>query len=236
MMKKIIKKWLPVIITFLVIIITFILFSKSSLPSFKILTATEEISTEKINEILKMLDDDETKKDAQNKLDELYKDHTKDDTYYMTKAKIVLETDNDINAIDPLNNVKNKTVEYYQLRVRAAAGEYFTMGAVPDGLLNTARDAAKTYSNKIEFQLLAGELYYDKDNYVAASYYLDKALQIDEDNVDANYYYALCIYLLGEKEEGISYMKKAQDLYNGDDKAYKESMENYISIMEEDKR
>lgn len=234
-MSKIIKKWLPALITLFVILIVILIFSKSSLPTLTVLT-NDDVSQEKISEILDMLEDDDTKKDAQNKLDELYQDRTKDDTYYMVSAKIVLETENDIDAIAPLNHVKNKTTDYYRLRIRASAGEFFTMGAVPDGLLNTAREAAKKYSDTIDFQILAGELYYDKDNYTAALYYLDKALQIDENNVDANYYYALCIYLLGEKEEGISYMTKAKDLYKGDDKEYKNSMENYISIMEEDKR
>ena len=65
---------------------------------------------------------------------------------------------------------------------------------------------------------------------------INKTLQIDDKNVDANYYYALNIYLLGEQEEGISYMEKAQKLYKGDDKEYKNSMSNYISIMKEGKR
>ena len=234
-MNKNLKKWLPVLITLVLIVIIIIMFNKSSLPTFTT-KDNNEIPVEKVNEVIALLKDENTKNDAKNKLEELYNGHVKDDNYYIASAKITLEIENDIYAIDPLNNVKNKTEEYYRLRIRAAAGEFFTMGNVPDGLLNTAIEAANKYSDDISFQVLAGELYYDKDNYTAALYYFDKALQIDDKDVDANYYYALCIYLLGEKEEGIAYMTKAKDNYKGEDKAYKSSMENYINIMKEDKR
>ena len=228
-------KLLPALILLIVISIVIILHSNSSLPTFKF-EELESVDISKISEIVKMLEDDNKKGNAQKELDTLYQGKNKDDIYYLTQAKIVMETGNDVEALSPLNNVKNKTIEYYGLRVRAAAGEYFTYGNVPNGLLNTTLEAASKYSDNIDFQLLAGKLYYDKDNYTASLYYLDKALQIDEDNVDANYYYALCIYLLGEQEEGINYMKKAQSLYKGDDKVYKESMTNYIDLMKEGKR
>ena len=235
-MNKNLKKWLPAIITLTILLIIILITSfNNSLPTFE-LKEKKTIDYSKINEIIKMLDNDEEKKKASNALEELYKGYTKDDTYYLTSAKIIMETGNDIDAVGTLNYVNNKTVEYYKLMVRATAGQFFTMGQVPDGLLNTAIDASEKYSNNIDFQLLAGKLYYDKDNYTAALYYLDKALQIDENNVDANYYYALCIYILGEQQEGISYMTKAQKLYKGNDSEYKKSMSNYIDIMKEGKR
>lgn len=232
-----IKKWLPAIGTLglIIIIILISLICKSSLPNF---TIGEEstIDIKEINKIISMLDSDDTKSKANDALNELYKDHIKDDTYYLTSAKIIMANENDVYAVDTLRNVKNKTVEYYGLMIRATSGAFFTMGEVPNDLLNTAIEAANSYANNIDFQLLAGKLYYDKDNYTAAMYYLDKALQIDSSNVDANYYYGLAIYLLGEEEEGISYMEEAKRLYKGDDEAYKESMNNYISLMKDGKR
>ncbi len=231
---NILKKWLPVIVIFIISLI-FIITSNSNLPKFNI-KDEEVIPKSKIDEIIKLLDNDETKKTAMSSLDELYKDHKKDDNYYIANAKITLETNNDIEAISPLNYVKNKTIEYYKLRIRASAGEYFTMGNVPNGLLETTLEAAQKYSDTIDFQILAGELFYDKDNYTAALYYLDKALQIDENNIEANYYYSLCLYLLGDKEEGINYMSKTLNSYKGNDNEFKKSMENYINIMKEGKR
>lgn len=234
-MNKTLKKWLPAIITLCVILIVILISSgKKSLE----LNTTEQVKIDysKIEEILKMLENDDTKGNAANTLNELYKDHEKDDLFYLTSAKIIMATDNDINAVSSLNNVKNKTDEYYRLRIRATAGQFFTMGEVPNDLLETSIEAANKYTDEIDFQILAGELYYDKDNYTAATYYLDKALQIDENNVDANYYYALNIYVLGEKEDAISYMEKAKKLYKGDDEEYKKAMDNYIDIMKEGKR
>lgn len=234
-MNKTLKKWLPAIITICVIIfILLISINKKSL----MLNTSEQTSIDysRIEEILKMLESDDKKGDATNALNELYKEHEKDDVYYLTSAKIIMATDNDINAISSLNNVKNKTDEYYRLRIRATAGQFFTMGEVPNDLLETSVEAANKYTDEIDFQILAGELYYDKDNYIAATYYLDKAFQIDENNVDANYYYALNIYALGEQEEAISYMKKAKKIYKGDDEEYKKSMDNYLEIMKEGKR
>ena len=232
-----IKKWLPAIVTLgLILVIMLIsLICKSSLPNF---TIGEEstIDIKEINKIISMLDSNDTKSRANDALNELYKDHIKDDTYYLTSAKIIMANENDVYAVDTLRNVKNKTVEYYGLMIRATSGAFFTMGEVPNDLLNTAIEAANSYANDIDFQLLAGKLYYDKDNYTAAMYYLDKALQIDSSNVDANYYYGLAIYLLGEENEGISYMEEAKRLYKGDDEAYKESMDNYISLMKDGKR
>lgn len=231
-----IKKWLPAIATLgLILIIIFIsLICKSKLPNFKI--EESEIDIKEINKIISMLDSDDTKSKANDALNELYKDHIMDDTYYLTSAKIIMANDNDIYAVGTLRNVKNKTDEYYYLMIRATSGAFFTMGEVPNDLLDTAIEAANNYANNIDFQLLAGKLYYDKDNYTAALYYLDKALQIDSSNVDANYYYGLSIYLLGENEEGISYMEEAKRLYKGEDEAYKEAMDNYITLMKEGKR
>ena len=232
-MNENLKKWLPLIVVFVVLLIG-LLISKNSLPTLKVEKEVVDIS--KVNEIVKMLSDENEKKNAQSALDELYKDKTKDDTYYLVSARIIMENGNDVDAVGTLNNVKNRNEEYYKLMVRSTSGEFFTMGRVPDSLLNTAIEAANKYTDNIDFQLLTGKLFYDKDNYTGALYYLDKTLQIDDKNVDANYYYALNIYLLGEQEEGISYMEKAQKLYKGDDKEYKNSMSNYISIMKEGKR
>ena len=232
-----IKKWLPAIVTLgLILIIMFIsLICKSTLPSL-IIEEESKIDIKEINKIISMLDSDDTKAKANDALNELYKDHIKDDTYYLTSAKIIMANENDIYAVGTLRNVKNKTVEYYGLMIRATSGAFFTMGEVPSDLLDTAIEAANNYANNIDFQLFAGKLYYDKDNYTAAIYYLDKALQIDSSNVDANYYYGLAIYLLGEDEAGISYMEEAKRLYKGDDEAYKESMDNYITLMKDGKR
>ena len=231
-----ILKWLPGLVVFLIILIVMLISLKATLPTFEVQGETSTIDHSRIVEIIKLLDDEEKKNTAQSELDKLYEGLSKDDAYYLASAKIKMETGNDIYAISILDNVKEHTPEYYGLRIRSAAGEYFTMGQVPNGLLNTALEAANTYPNEIDFQILAGQLYYDKNNYYGSTYYLDKALQIDEDSVEANYYYALSIYLLGEKDEGINYMKKAQSLYKGDDQVFKEAMSNYINIMKEGKR
>ena len=234
-MNKTLKKWLPAIITVCIIIIIILISSKKN--SLVLNTVEQKnVDYSKIEGILQMLEKDDTKGNAANVLNELYNGFEKDDVYYLTSAKIIMETGNDIDAVSTLNNVKNKTEDYYRLRIRATAGQFFTLGEVPNDLLETSIEAANKYSDEVDFQVLAGELYYDKDNYVGAIYYLDKALQIDDKNVDANYYYALSIYILGEQEEGISYMEKAQKLYNGDDEEYKKSIENYIDIMKEGKR
>lgn len=234
-MKKILK-WLPCIIVFIVIIIIMLVsLNKSNLPILSVKDKTS-VDINEINKIIDMLKSDDTKGKASDKLEELYKNHSKDDIYYLTSAKIIMTNSNDVEAVGTLKNVKNKTPEYYNLMIRATSGEYFTYGQVPNSLLNTAIEAATSYSNNIDYQILLGELYYDKDNYTAAVYYLDKALQIDSSNVDANYYYALSIYLLGEDEIGLSYMEYAKELYKGDDIEFKKSIENYISLMKEGKR
>ncbi len=228
-------KWLPIPIVLIVIVVVILLHSNSSLPTFDV-KKEELVDTTKIKDIIKLLDDEDKKSTAQSELDKLYEGKTRDDLYYLTASKITMETGNDIDAVGTLNYVKTRSEEYYNLRIRATAGQFFTQGEVPSDLLNTTLDAASKYADNIDYQLLAGKLYYDKDNYTAALYYFDKALQIDEDNVDANYYYALNIYILGEKEEGINYMKKAQSLYKGNDKAYKQAMKDYLDVMKEGKR
>ena len=234
-MNRTLKKWLPAIITICIILIVILISCKKNTLMLNV-TKVSNIDYSKIEEIVKMLESDDTKGNAANELNELYKDQEKDDVFYLTSAKIIMATDNDINAVSSLNYVKNKTDEYYRLLIRATAGQFFTMGEVPNDLLNTSIEAANKYTDEIDFQLLAGELYYDKDNYIGALYYLDKALQIDGNNVDANYYYALNLYVLGEQEEAISYMEKAKKLYKGDDEEYKKAMDNYIDIMKEGKR
>ena len=236
-MNNTLKKWLPAIIVCgIVIIALFIgLIRGNKLPTFK-LDDEKIVDKSKLDEIAKMLEDENTKKEAQAKLDELYKDTSKDDAYYLMSARIIIATDNAVNAVGTLNNVENHNVEYYALMVKATSGQFFTMGEVPSALLDTAVEAASKYANIADFPLLAGELYYDKDNYYAALYYLDRALLVDPKNVDALYYYSLCTYILGEKDEAIKYMEEAKKNYNGDDKELKKSIDNYISIMKEGKR
>ena len=231
-----IKRWLPAFISlgFIVLVIIISLTSTSNLPTFSI-EDEYKIDKNEINNIIKMLDTD-NKSNAKTKLDELYKNHTKDDDYYLTDAKIIMATSNKIDAVGTLENVVNRTEEYYDLMLNATAGEFFTYGKVPDRLIDTAIEAANKNANNIKYQILAGELFYDKDNYSASIYYLDKALQINPSNVDANYYYALNIYLLGEQEVGIAYMEEAKKLYKGDDTEFKNSIDNYISLMKEGKR
>ena len=228
-------KWLPLLGVLIVILLVIVTNMSYSLPTFDV-KQEESINYDKLKEIIELLKDDEKKSSAQGELDKLYEGKTKDDIYYLASAKITMENDNDVYAVSSLNQVKGRTLDYYNLRIRATAGEFFTQGKVPDGLLNTAVEAASRYADNIDYQLLVGKLYYDKNNYTAALYYLDKALQIDEENVDANYYYALSIYILGEQEEGLNYMKKAQSLYKGEDKAFKQAMKDYLSIMKEGKR
>lgn len=236
-MKNNIKKWLPGIIALSIVIIVIIisLILGTKLPTLT-LKEKASVSSKEIERIVNMLSSDDTKKNAESELNKIYEAIQKDDTYYLTMAKIIMANDNVINAVGTLNYVKNKTNEYYALMIKSTAGEFFTMGNVPTRLMHTAKEAANAYSNDINFQILAGELYYDKDNYIAALYYLDKALQIDPNNVDANYYYGLSIYLIGETEIGLSYMKDAQKLYKGNDKEFKKSIDNYIKLMEEGKK
>ena len=236
-MNNTIKKWLPAIIICGIVILALLigLIRGSKLPTFKF-DDEKIVDKAKLDEIAKMLEDDNTKGNAKTKLDELYKDISKDDNYYLMSARITMATDNEVYAVSDLNYVENHNVEYYALMVKATAGQFFTMGEVPTALLDTAVEAASKYSDIADFPLLAGELYYDKDNYYAALYYLDKALLVDPENVDALYYYSLCTYILGDKDEAIKYMEKAKSNYKGDDKKLKSSMDNYISIMKEGKR
>ena len=232
-----IKKWLPALISIFIILLFIIisLIGKSTLPLLSV-KDKKSVDINEVNKILATLDNDNEKSEAEDKLEKLYSDCIKDDVYYLAKGKIIMANSNKIDAVGVLNNVKNKTDEYYRLMILSTSGEYFTMGRVPDRLLDTSIEAANKYSNSIDFQLLAGELYYDKDNYTAAIYYLDRALQIDPDNIDGNYYYGLSIYLLGEKEIGLSYMEDVKKLYKGNDTEFKKSIDNYINIMKEGKR
>jgi tetratricopeptide (TPR) repeat protein len=228
-------KWLPLLGVFIITLVVIFIHLDYSLPTFDV-KKEESIDYSKVKEIIDLLADEEKKSTAQNELNKLYEGKTKDDIYYLASARITMETDHDINGLYNLDQVKNRNLDYYNLRIRATAGEFFTQGKVPDRLLSTSLEAASKYADNIDYQLLAGKLYYDKNNYTASLYYLDKALGIDENNVDANYYYALSIYLLGEQEEGINYMKKAQSLYKGEDKAFKKAMKDYLEIMKEGKR
>ena len=233
----ILKKWISSIIVTFVILVSIIvtLTFGSKLPKFE---ANDEsiVSSKDLTKIVNMLSDEKTKKNAESALNELYQDKKKDDNYYITLAKIVMANSNNVDALSPLYNVKNRTEEYYALSIKAAAGEFFTMGNVPDGLLKTAIEATKKYAGNADFALLTGELYYDKDNYYAAIYYLNKALQVEPNNVEALYYYGLSTYLLGDTDSGILYMEKAQNVYKGKDEEFKKSISNYIDLMKEGKR
>lgn len=230
---NIVKKYLPLIITLVVILLSILISLIHGVNIKEFAFDSKKVDIDKVNEVLSLLDNDETKGKAESELNTLYEGVSKDDTYYLSLAKITMATDNIINATSPLNNVKIKTKEYYSLRLKSESGAFFTYGEVPSGLLSVAKEAYETYTDEFAFALLLGELYYDKDLYLSSIYYLDKALELEPDNTDALYYYALAIYQYGDEENGISYMQKALDSYKGDDKEYIQSMSNYIKIMKE---
>ena len=72
-MKKVLIKWLPTIVIVFIVFISMLvtLIFGSSLPKFKF-EDENTIKDSEINKITDLLKSDDTKRDAQSKLDELY--------------------------------------------------------------------------------------------------------------------------------------------------------------------